>query len=113
MPASYDAWRTREPDRLEPADEEDDDMAQVALLETFAVTVPGVGTCKGELWSVSYRASGRRITVTAPGGMKVFDSDECYDLGNARNHLDLWLDEQAKPRPAAELTHHTGGGPVG
>ena len=116
-------------------------MGQVALLETFAVTVPGQpeGTVfRGELWATA-RQGGRRIRVVAAGGSILFDSDDCYDLGNACNGLDLWLQAQAdgakrlaetmagqahreilrtdeyNRRQADRVDHQadTGGGPVG
>jgi hypothetical protein len=121
MPDSYDSWRTAEPDRLAPADadsREDDDMAQVALLETFAVTVPGRPNevFRGELLS-TYRHGGRRIRVVASGGMVVYDTDDCYDIGNARNALENWLAEQEAAARPVGVSHgdpdSTGGGPVG
>jgi len=37
------------------------------------------------------RRSGRRLVVRNEHGIICFDTDECYDLGNAVNAVDLWL----------------------
>lgn len=39
------------------------------------------------------RRTGRRIVVTTKGGELLFDTDDKFDFGNAKNALDNWLAE--------------------
>jgi hypothetical protein len=71
------------------------------LVERFVIhTTPE--RC-GELWKPVgpfTRASARRIVVRElTGGPVIFDTDECYDVGNASNKLELWLADLDKRLP--------------
>lgn len=65
------------------------------LIETFPIKLASGVTYHGALHrhhGPGARRSGRRIVVKdAPNGAVLFDSDECYDLGNAQNKLEQWL----------------------
>lgn len=73
-------------------------------IETFDVTLPCTPSVvwEGSLYRSRIRTAGRRIVVRsqpAPHtGIRttLFDSDDCFDLANARNELDLWLGEIEK-----------------
>lgn len=64
------------------------------LLETFEITPYAGPRLVGSVFRTGSRASGRRVRVhgTGPAPALLFDSDDCYDLGNATHALDAWLD---------------------
>lgn len=89
------------------------------ILKTFLVCpqtfVATEGTARadqylGEQWSTNSRPGGRRFVVygtldPATGKReKLYDSDCCFDIGNAINTLTTWLAaklEEKKKQPAA------------
>lgn len=62
------------------------------LRERFPITPPGSPPLRGELYATRSRSSGRRIIVRDAAGLIQLDTDDCYDLANAINRLDLWLE---------------------
>lgn len=65
-------------------------------LETFTINLPG-RKLTGESYSTPNRRTGRRIVVRAENGVILFDTRDCYDLGNARNSLENWVVSQLTP----------------
>jgi len=63
------------------------------LLQDFPITLTG-RTLNGFLYQSPHRRTGRRIVVKDKKGKVLFDTDYAYDLGNARNSLELWIAEQ-------------------
>jgi len=61
------------------------------LLERFTITLPSGERLAASLHRSPHRRSGRRIQVREQGGSVIFDSDDCYDFGNAKASLDDWL----------------------
>lgn len=117
----FDAWRLDTPPYLEdPEHEPEGDMDTVYLMESFEVTVPGHGKpCVGLLFQTTSRKSGRRIKVCEGGpeagqitldamSNPIFDTNDQYDLGNATNCLDQWLqsrlDAEATDKPGLDPT---------
>ena len=49
-----------------------------------------------ELYQTSHRITGRRAVVFGTDRAVLFDTKDCYDLGNAQNALDNWLAERVK-----------------
>lgn len=72
------------------------------LIEEFPIKLRNGRTLKG-LLTQTHRATGRRLRVVDPAGAAepVFDSGDCYDLGNATNKLDFWI--AANDTPPADL----------
>lgn len=72
------------------------------LIEEFPIKLRNGRTLKGMLYQTA-RATGRRLKVIDPAGAEaaepVFDSDDCYDLGNATNKLDFWIAANDTPPP--------------
>lgn len=62
------------------------------LLERFPIAPPGSPPLRGELYATRSRPGGRRVVVRDAAGLILLDTDDCYDLGNATNRLDLWLE---------------------
>lgn len=62
------------------------------LLEAFPITLPDGRAFLGRLYA-TYRSGGRRITVSNRERV-LYDTDSCYDLGNATNKLEHWLQGQ-------------------
>lgn len=81
----------RDPDHRLPAYE---------LVERFLVTPEEGPALCGELFrplGPNANRGRRRIVVRElTGGPTLFDTDDCYDLGNATNKLDLWLAQRAE-----------------
>lgn len=50
----------------------------------------------GAMYSTANRRTGRRIVVTSPADIVVFDTGECYDGSNCTNKLELWLLDQTE-----------------
>lgn len=71
------------------------------LIEKFEIKLPS-RTLQGELYQTASRASGRRILVKE-NGATVFDTDDCYNVANASNRLDLWLADQLKTQFAGQV----------
>jgi hypothetical protein len=69
------------------------------LIESFPIKLPDGHELLGRLYQTQ-RRTGRRITVHETTGELLFDTDDCYDLGNARNALENWLIEQEAKRVA-------------
>lgn len=64
--------------------------------------------CLGQLWSTDSRPGGRRFVVYGVQDVKgvrkkVYDSDCCYDEGNAVNALVHWLSSQVEAKKAASM----------
>jgi len=81
-------------------------LARHTLLETFPIQLPDGDQWVGTLWKTPTRMNGRRIQVTDRQGTGLFDTDDCFDLANAVNSLQLWLGEQVaerKVRPIGRL----------
>jgi hypothetical protein len=64
------------------------------LLETFPIHLPDGREWSGSLWITPTRRNGRRIQVRDDRGNGLFDSNDCFAQSNARNTLELWLQEQ-------------------
>jgi hypothetical protein len=71
------------------------------LREKFEINPPTGPTLFGTLWQTS-RRTGRRIQVHDADGAELFDTDDCYDQGNATNRLDLWLAERFNLKPVSQ-----------
>lgn len=69
------------------------------LREKFEITPRTGPTLFGTVWKTPGRNSGRRIQVHDAEGVELFDTDDCYDIGNATNRLDLWLAERFNVKP--------------
>lgn len=70
------------------------------LRETFEVGPLHGRTYHGELWACPSRPSARRIQVFDPDTReKVYDTDDCYDLGNAQHKAYAWAAEFMKQEP--------------
>lgn len=65
------------------------------LIEAFPIKLPSGTEATGRLYQSPHRDSGRRIIVDV-GGQTVYDTDYAYDLGNALNSLNQWLESQPK-----------------
>ena len=65
------------------------------LRERFPIQAPNGRTWQGALYRSATRVTGRRIVVSDRGNV-LFDTDEQFDLANARHALDAWLGEQVK-----------------
>ncbi len=50
-----------------------------------------IGVLRGTVYQTP-RRTGRRIIVRDSQQRVCFDTDECHDLGNATNALDLWIE---------------------
>lgn len=61
------------------------------LLQTFPIRLPDGRQWVGTLWATPTRSSGRRIQVRDANGVGLFDTNDCYDQGNAVNALEHWL----------------------
>ncbi len=61
------------------------------FVEAFDIRLPDGRSLEGLLYRSRSRRTGRRIIVKEAGHV-VYDGDECYDLGNATNGLERWLD---------------------
>jgi hypothetical protein len=65
------------------------------LVEEFPITFPDGRTMHGAVHRTNSRKSGRRVVVRdEPGGTVLFDTDECYDSGNAHHKLTAWVAAQ-------------------
>lgn len=66
-----------------------------ALVEEFPITLPDGRVLHAALHRSTSRKVGRRIVVREePGGAVLFDTDDCYDSGNAHHKLTTWLATQ-------------------
>lgn len=66
------------------------------LRERFDITEPDGMKLVGRMYGTRHRHTGRRITVHDQAGKLLFDSDDCYDAGNATNSLDWFLNSRIK-----------------
>lgn len=61
------------------------------LIEAFPIRLEN-GTIYHATLHRTERRTGRRIVVRdQPGGVVLFDTDDCYDVSNATAKLDAWL----------------------
>ncbi len=67
------------------------------LVETFPIRLPDGREVTGSLLKTGSRPGGRRIVVHNDKGL-LYDTDDCYDVGNASNKLEHWL----RAQPGAE-----------
>lgn len=77
------------------------------LIEKFQIKFPDGRTLDARLHvgDSTPPVRSRRIVVYDQAGTRVYDTDDCYDLGNATNELDLWIAEQVRLAAAqAQLT---------
>lgn len=72
--------------------------AYYRFVERFEINPPSGPTLFGTIWKTPYRNTGRRIQVHDADGAELFDTDDCYDIANATNRLDLWLAERNTPK---------------
>lgn len=63
----------------------------MTLLESFDIGPVAGKTMRGRLYQSPHRRTGRRITVN-DGDTLLFDTGDAYDIGNAQNALDRWLE---------------------
>ena len=67
-------------------------MATKRLLLTEPL--PTLPPLVAEKWQTAGRDCGRRIVVKDAAGTVVFDTDDHYDIGNAFNSFETWLNAQ-------------------
>lgn len=63
-----------------------------SLIESFDITLSDGHVLRGHCYR-THRTCGRRIVVMNASGV-LFDTGDCYDLGNAQASLDEWLAER-------------------
>jgi hypothetical protein len=47
-----------------------------------------------EMWQTQ-RHGGRRLVVKDAAGKQLHDTDDCYDIGDAINRVEIWVRQQA------------------
>lgn len=67
------------------------------LIERFEITMSDGRKWQGESYRTNSRRERGRRLVVKDGQKVLFDTDDCHDLANARNSLDLWLAKQEQP----------------
>lgn len=70
-------------------------LKKYKLKDSFDIPSPDGSTWKAQVWQCPHRSTGRRIQVRNYAGEGLFDSDDCYDIANARAALDNWLEQGA------------------
>lgn len=63
------------------------------FMRKVEINIPGRELI-GAMYSTANRRTGRRIVVTSPADIVVFDTGECYDVANCTNKLELWCLDQ-------------------
>jgi hypothetical protein len=71
-------------------------LGNYGLIQTFPIHMPDGQELVGTLWATRTRRSGRRIQVRNADGVGLFDTNDCYDQGNAANSLQHWIRAQAE-----------------
>lgn len=66
-------------------------LIDARIIEVFPITMKTGKALQGFLCDTRFRTAGRRIIVRNDDGIKLYDTDDCHDLANAMNGLDLWL----------------------